>query len=62
MYPCIHIGVGEEVRRIEKKVIWAFENDFDNDVYIGDFIVNIIYLGMLLSHNIPRHFIGCLNQ
>ena len=50
------------MRRIEKKVIWAFKNDFDNDVYIGDFIVNIMYLGMLLSHNFPRHFIGCVNQ
>lgn len=61
MCPHIHIGLGKEVRRAEKKAIWAFK-DFDNDAYIENFLVNIIYLGMLSLHNISRHFIGCVNE
>lgn len=49
------------MRRAEKKAIWAFK-DFDNDAYIEKFLVNIIYLGMLSSHNISRNFIGCVNE
>ena len=56
------ITVGEELRRIGEKVVWAFKDDFDNNIYIEEFIVNIIYLGMLLFCNIPRHFIGYVNK
>ena len=40
MCPHIHIGLGKEVRRAEKKAIWAFK-EFDNDAYIENFLVNI---------------------
>ena len=62
VYPCIHITVVGELKRIRKKVVWAFKDDFDNNIYIEELIVNIIYLGMLLFCNIPRHFIGYVNK
>ena len=51
--------------RVEKnwgKGSWAFKDDFDNNIYIEEFIVNIIHLGMLLFCNIPRHFIEYVNK
>ena len=62
MYPCVHRTVGEELRRIGERVVWAFKDDFDNNIYMEEFIVNIIYLGMLLFCNIPRHFIEYVNK